>query len=62
MNDFIKLLAYRVFDPTTTPLLAKKSVDKTTQIAKRAYALYEQRGHQDGFADQDWKQAEREIR
>ena len=42
--------------------VAKKPVDVTPQIAKRAYELYEQRGRQDGRADQDWGQAEREIR
>jgi HlyD family secretion protein len=36
--------------------------DLTPQIAKRAYELYEKRGHQDGSAMQDWEQAEREIR
>ena len=54
--------AYRIFDPTAAPLLAKKPVDVTPQIAKRAYELYEERGRQDGRADQDWGQAEREIR
>jgi len=34
----------------------------TPQIAKRAYELYEQRGHGEGQADQDWIQAENEIR
>jgi len=28
----------------------------------RAYELYEQRGRQDGYALEDWLQAEREIR
>jgi hypothetical protein len=32
------------------------------KIAKRAYELYEQRGHKDGKAIQDWRQAEEEIR
>ena len=32
------------------------------RIAIRAYELYEQRGHQDGYALEDWLQAEREIR
>ncbi|MGH7206257.1 MAG: DUF2934 domain-containing protein [Nitrospiraceae bacterium] len=32
------------------------------RIAKRAYELYEQRGGQDGYALEDWLQAEREIR
>jgi len=36
--------------------------DLKPQISKRAYELYEQRGRQDGLADQDWSQAEREIR
>jgi hypothetical protein len=42
--------------------VAKKPVDVTPQIAKRAYELYEQRGRQDGRAVQDWGQAERETR
>ena len=42
--------------------IAKKPVDITSQIAKRAYELYERRGRQDGRAVQDWGQAEREIR
>ena len=58
----MKLLAYRVFDPTAAPLLAREPVDVTAQIAKRAYELYEQRGRRDGRAVQDWDQAEREIR
>jgi Protein of unknown function (DUF2934) len=36
--------------------------DLRPQIARRAYELYEQRDRQDGRADDDWKQAEREIR
>jgi H+-transporting ATPase len=36
--------------------------DLTPQIAKRAYELYDERGHKDGRAVQDWEQAEREIR
>ena len=62
VSDRVKLLAYRVFDPTAAPLLARKPVDVTPQIAKRAYELYEQRGRQDGRAVQDWVLAEREIR
>ena len=41
---------------------AKTPSDLTAQIAKRAYKLYEERGRKDGSADQDWEQAEREIR
>jgi H+-transporting ATPase len=68
VSDRVKLLAYRVFDPTERPLLvrkhaqADKTVDLTTQIAKRAYELYEQQGRRDGQADRDWLEAEREIR
>jgi hypothetical protein len=58
----VKLLAYRVFDPTAAPLLAKTPVDVTPQIATRAYELYEHRGRRVGHAVQDWLEAEREIR
>jgi H+-transporting ATPase len=60
VNDRVKLLAYRIFDPTKAPLLAKKPFDLTPQIAVRAYELYQQRGRQDGLANQDWLEAERE--
>ncbi|MEJ2642309.1 MAG: plasma-membrane proton-efflux P-type ATPase [Desulfosarcinaceae bacterium] len=36
VNDRVKLLAYRVFDPTAAPPLTKRPVDLTPQIAKRA--------------------------
>ena len=62
VNDRVKLLAYRVFDPTEAPLLAKKPRDLRPQIATRAYELYEQRGRRDGQAGRDWLEAEREIR
>ena len=62
INDRVKLLAYRVFDPTATPLLTKKPADMAPQIAKRAYELYEQEGRQKSHADQDWKKAEQEVR
>jgi H+-transporting ATPase len=62
LNDRVKLLAYRVFDPTQAPLLARKPLDLNPQIAARAYELYEQRGRRDGQAGQDWLEAEREIR
>ena len=58
VNDRVKLLAYRIFDPVK----AVKPSDLTPQIARRAYELYEQRGRQDGQAVQDWEKAEREIR
>jgi len=62
INDRVKLVAYRVFDPTKAPLLAKRAFDLTPQIASRAYELYEQRGRREGLAGQDWLEAEREIR
>jgi H+-transporting ATPase len=62
VNDRLKLFAYRVFDPTAAPLLAKKPFDATPQIAERAYELYERRGRREGYAVQDWLQAERKIR
>ena len=62
VNDRVKLLAYRIFDPTEAPLLAKKPIDLTPQIATWAYQLYEQRGRREGHAGQDWLEAEREIR
>ena len=58
LNDRVKLLAYRIFDP----IKARAAPDLTPQIAKRAFELYEQRGRQDGRATQDWDQAEREVR
>jgi H+-transporting ATPase len=62
LNDRVKLLAYRIFDPTKAPLLAKKSLDLTPRIATRAYELYQQRVRGESQADQDWLEAEREIR
>jgi H+-transporting ATPase len=61
VNDRVKLLAYRIFDPTEIPLLVKKPLDLTPRIATRAYELYEQRGRREGHATQDWAQAEKEI-
>jgi len=62
VNDRVKLLAYRIFDPNKAPLLAKRTIDLTPQIATRAYELYEQRVRGESPADQDWMEAEREIR
>ena len=61
VNDRVKLLAYRVFDPMQPPLLAKKSLDLSQQISARAYEIYEQRARGESQADQDWLEAEREI-
>ena len=62
VNDRVKLLAYRIFDPTKAPLLANKALDLTPQIAARAYELYQERMRGRSEADQDWLEAEREIR
>jgi H+-transporting ATPase len=63
VNDRVKLLAYRIFDPVKAPLLAKKTpVDLTPQIAARAYALYQERVHGKSEQDQDWQEAEGEVR
>ena len=62
VNDRIKLLAYRIFDPPQGPLLAHNPPDLTPQIAARAYDLYRQRVHGESQADQDWHEAEREIK
>ena len=62
VNDRVKLLAYRIFDPTKAPLLGSKRLDPTPQIAARAYELYQERVHGESQQDQDWHEAEREIR
>ena len=46
---------------TKTSELSRNMEDLGRQIAQRAYALYEQRGRQEGFAMQDWLQAEQEL-
>ena len=61
VSDRVKLFAYRVFDPPVEPPVDGKPADETARIARRAYELYEQRDRQDGGADQDWQQAERDI-
>ncbi|MGA7410903.1 MAG: plasma-membrane proton-efflux P-type ATPase [Bryobacteraceae bacterium] len=67
LNDRVKLLAYRILDPKRGPLLSKKPLDQKPedlrpQIAARAYEIYEERGHHDGQADQDWLEAEAEAK
>jgi hypothetical protein len=37
------------------------SFDLETEIRARAYELYEKRGRQDGYAQDDWFQAEAEV-
>jgi len=62
VNDRIKLLAYRIFDPTKPALLEKTPVDRTAEIATRAYELYRQRAGGESAQDQDWLVAEQETR
>jgi hypothetical protein len=61
VNDRVKLLAYRYLDPGKASAPDRKPLDLTPRIAIRAYELYEERGHHDGNADQDWLEAEHEI-
>jgi H+-transporting ATPase len=61
INDRVKLLAYRIFDPNGVPLLAKKQKDLTPEIAGAAFGLYQQRVHGQSQQDQDWFEAERET-
>jgi hypothetical protein len=58
VNDAVKvaMIKWRVVN-----VVAKKPVDVTPLVAKRAHELYEKRGRQDGRAVQDWSQAEQEI-
>ena len=46
--------------PDTTPLVADGPTDSA--IAERAYELYEARGREPGRDQDDWLQAERELR
>ena len=62
VNDRVKLIAYRIFDPTKASLLGRKPLDLTPQIAARAYELYQERVRGESQQDQDWHEAEREIR
>ena len=61
VNDRVKLLAYRIFDPTQAQLLAKATADLTPQTVRRAYELYKQHGPSNRHETQDWLQAENEI-
>ncbi len=40
---------------------AKAPVELEQTIRSRAYELYEERGRQDGFAQDDWLKAEAEV-
>lgn len=62
LSDRVKLLAYRILDPAMPAPASKKPLDLTPQIAARAYEFYEERVKGESLADQDWQEAEREIR
>ena len=44
---------------TNKPLIDTEALHR--KITQRAYELYEQRGRQEGFAMQDWLQAQQEL-
>lgn len=53
-------------DPTQPPAkrpmsTATASVNLEEEIRRRAYELYELRGREDGYAEEDWTRAEREL-
>ena len=48
--------------PSKRPMPAKaSSANLEEEIRRRAYELYELRGREDGFAEEDWTRAEREV-
>jgi 4-alpha-glucanotransferase len=51
----------RLMNGNTVPSARFPEPVLASQIAKRAYELFERRGRQNGHSDQDWLQAEREI-
>jgi H+-transporting ATPase len=62
LNDQVKVLAYRILDPTKAPLLSKEKAGLSPQIAMQAYELYQERVRGESQADQDWLEAEREVK
>ena len=44
-----------------TPKMSPNDAQAQDRIALRAYALYEQRGREEGRALEDWVNAEREL-
>ena len=48
--------------PAKRPMsAATASANPDDEIRRRAYELYELRGREDGFAEEDWARAEREV-
>ena len=58
VNDRIKLIAYKIFDQVKII----EQVNLHQDISDRAYEIYEQHGHHEGNAVQDWEKAEEEIK
>lgn len=53
-------------DPSQPPAKRPMPVSASSgnleeEIRRRAYELYELRGREDGFAEEDWTRAEREV-
>jgi H+-transporting ATPase len=62
INDRVKLLAYRIFDPINMAIpQTAVAGDDTQQIATRAYEIYQERILGESQQDQDWLEAERET-
>jgi H+-transporting ATPase len=61
-TDRLKLIAYRILDPSALPLLAKKQLDLGPEVAREAFNLFQQRAHGESQQDQDWLEAERLVR
>jgi H+-transporting ATPase len=59
VNEVVKVVLIKWRRPKG---VAGTPADLRPQIATRAYELYEHHGRSDGHADQDWLQAESEIR
>lgn len=47
--------------PVTPTAQNRNAADMEDRIRQRAYEIYEERGRQDGRADEDWLLAEEEI-
>ena len=48
--------------PAKRPMpVSTSSGNLEEEIRRRAYELYELRGREDGFAEEDWTRAEREV-
>jgi H+-transporting ATPase len=62
INDRVKLLAYRIFDPIKKAIPQTGApADDTQEVATRAYEIYQKRVHGESQQDQDWLEAERET-